>query len=94
MSYQDYGQGDQSQNWDQSQSGQSGQAQGAQQQGAINQARQMAGQQVDQAIDQFADQIPGGKQYSQQAKDAANSGLDSLENEAQKRFGGMFGGNQ
>jgi len=49
---------------------------------------------VDQAIDQFADQIPGGKQYSQQAKDAANSGLDALENEAQKRFGGMFGGNQ
>jgi hypothetical protein len=53
---------------------------------------------VDQAIDQFANRIPGGQQYSQQAKDAAASGLDALENEAEKRagdmFGGMFGGNQ
>src|SRR5207248_72373 len=105
MSYQDYGQGNQDQwgqqggqgnqdQWGQQQSGQSGQGQGAQQQGAVHQARQVAGQQVDQAIDQFANQIPGGQQYSQQAKDAAASGLDALENEAQKRFGGMFGGNQ
>ena len=63
-------------------------------QGAIHQARQMAGQQVDQAIDQFANKIPGGQQYAQQAKDAASSGLDALENEAQKRAGDLFGGGQ
>ena len=93
MSYQDYGQGSQDQGWGQ-QSGQPDQGQGAQQQGAIHQARQMAGQQVDQTIDQFANRIPGGQQYSQQAKDAASSGLDTLENEAQKRAGDMFGGDQ
>jgi hypothetical protein len=54
----------------------------------------MAGQQVAQAIDQFANQIPGGQQYSQQTKDAADNVLDNLEGEAEKRMGGLFGGNQ
>jgi hypothetical protein len=52
---------------------------------------------MDQAIDQFANKIPGGSQYAGQAKDAASGILGNLENEAEKRaggLGGMFGGNQ
>nr|MDQ2888852.1 hypothetical protein [Chloroflexota bacterium] len=64
-------------------------------QGGLDSARQMANQQVDQAIDQFAQKIPGGQQYSQQAKDAAGGVLDNLEQEGEKRLGnlgGLFGG--
>jgi len=43
----------------------------------------MAEQQINQAIDQFANKIPGGQQYSQQAKDAASGILGNLENEAE-----------
>ncbi len=53
-----------------------------------------AKQQIDQAIDQFANKIPGGQQYSHQAKDAAAGALDNLEGEAEKRLGGLGGGNQ
>ena len=54
----------------------------------------MANQQIDSAIDQYASKIPGGEQYKQQAKDAASGELDNLEQEAEKRFGGLFGGDQ
>ncbi len=60
-----------------------------------DQARQAAQQQVDSAIDQFANKIPGGQQYSQQAKDAAGGALENLEQQAENRFGnlgGLFGG--
>ncbi|HLZ81223.1 MAG TPA: hypothetical protein VKP04_06290 [Ktedonobacteraceae bacterium] len=55
--------------------------------------------QINQGIDQVAGRIPGGQQYSQQAKDAAAGGLQGLEGEAEKRLregglGGLFGGNQ
>jgi len=63
-------------------------------QGQFSGARQVADQQVNQAIDQFANKIPGGTQNAQQAKDAASGILGNLENEGEKRFGGTFGGNQ
>ena len=91
------GQMDQGQMGQMGQSGQSGQDQ-------FGGARQAAQGQVDNAIDQFANRIPGGGQYAQQAKDAANQGIDNMEQEAEnrmgnagggigERLGGMFGGN-
>jgi len=59
--------------------------------------KNQAEQKIDATIDQFAQKIPGGQQYSQQAKDAAAGGLDNLEKQAEEKFGnpgGMFGGNQ
>ena len=64
-------------------------------QGPLAGGRQMAEQQVDQAIDMLANKIPGGPQFSQQAKDAADGVLDNLENELEKRLGnagGLLGG--
>ncbi len=55
-------------------------------QGPLSGARHTAEQQVDQAIDTFANKIPGGTQFSQQAKDAANGVLLNLENEGEKRL--------
>ncbi len=66
-------------------------------QGAFGGAKQAAENQIDQAIDQFGNKIPGGSQYTQQAKDAAGGILDNLEQEGEKRaggLGGLFGGNQ
>ena len=61
--------------------------------------RHIAEQQIDSAIDQLAQKVPGGTQYTQQAKDAASGVLDKLEGEleqeAEKRLGnlgGMLGG--
>ncbi len=54
----------------------------------------MAENQVDQAVDEFGNKIPGGKQYAQQGKDAADNALGNLEQEGEQRPGGMFGGNQ
>ena len=85
---------DQSNQGNQDQSNQSGQ------QGSLDGARNVAQNQVDQAIDQFGSKIPGGSQYTQQAKDAAHGALDNLEKEGESRLGnlggsvgGMFGGN-
>jgi hypothetical protein len=55
--------------------------------------RQQAEQQIDQAIDQFGNKIPGGQQFTQQAKDKVPGLLGDLESEAEKRMGGL-GGNQ
>lgn len=64
-------------------------------QGQLAQERQMAENQVDQAIDQLANKVPGGAQYAQKAKDEADKVLDNLEGELEKRMGnvgGMLGG--
>lgn len=93
------------QGYDQGTSDTSGQDQTAQQQsgmgqGQIDNLRQKAEGQIDQAIDQYAGKVPGGEQASQKAKDAAASGLDQIEKEAENRMGNMgglgdmLGGNQ
>lgn len=62
-------------------------------------AKQQAEDQINSTIDQFAGKVPGGDQFSQQAKDAAAGGLDNIEKEAEGKLGnlpgvgGMFGGN-
>jgi hypothetical protein len=86
----------------QNQSDQQQTAQGQSEQVIHNQldaARHIAEQQIDSAIDQLAQKVPGGTQYTQQAKDAASGVLDKLEGqleqEAEKRLGnlgGMLGG--
>ncbi|MBV8822012.1 MAG: hypothetical protein JO123_04415, partial [Ktedonobacteraceae bacterium] len=90
-----YGQGQGGQQQDQYGQGQNPQQQ---QHGSLHQPREMAEQQIDQAIDQFGNKIPGGSQYTQQAKEAASGILDNLENQVEKKagdmLGGMFGGNQ
>ena len=67
------------------------------QQGPLGDARQMAENQINQAIDQYGNKIPGGSQFTQQAKNAADGALNNLEQDAEKRMGnlgGLFGGNQ
>lgn len=86
----------------QNQGGQQQAAQGQSEQVIHNQldaARHIAEQQIDSAIDQLAQKVPGGAQYTEQAKDAASGVLDKLEGqleqEAEKRLGnlgGMLGG--
>lgn len=62
-------------------------------------AKQQAEDQINNAIDEFASKVPGGDQFSQQAKDAAAGGLDNIEQQAEGKLGdlpgigGMFGGN-
>ena len=92
--------GQQNQQQDQygSQQGQQGQYgnQDPNQQGQQDQfggVRQQAQQQIDQAFDQFGNKIPGGQQFTQQAKDKVPGLLGELEGEAEKRMGGL-GGNQ
>ena len=92
MNQSGYNQQQQNQYGNQGQQNQSNQGQG----GMLDGARNAAQNQVDQAIDQFGNKIPGGSQYTQQAKDAAHGILDNLEQEGEKRMGnlgGMFGGN-
>ncbi|MBA2394381.1 MAG: hypothetical protein H0V70_16760 [Ktedonobacteraceae bacterium] len=63
--------------------------------GALGGARGAADNQINQAIDQFGNKIPGGSQYTDQAKKAASEALDNLQQEGEKRMGnlgGMFGG--
>jgi hypothetical protein len=54
---------------------------------------------INSEIDQLAGRIPGGDQFSQQAKDAAAQGLGQLEQEGESKLGnsgeglsGMLGG--
>ena len=84
-------QGQQDQYGNQNQQGNQGQ------QGTLGGARQMAENQINQAIDQYGNKIPGGSKFTQQAKDAADGALNNLEQDAEKRMGnlgGLFGGNQ
>jgi hypothetical protein len=88
--YQDYGQ--QEPGWmphDPSQ-----QPPGQQGQGPLAAAKQIAYQQISQAIDEFASNIPGGQQLAQPAKKAVSGILDEMEKAASTRMGGMFGGGQ
>jgi len=69
-----------------------------QQRGMLGGARDMAQNQIDQAIDQYANKIPGGPGLSKQAKEAVGGILDGLEKEGENRIGdlggGLFGGNK
>ena len=69
----------------------------------MDSARQWAGEQVNQAIDQYANKLPGGEQYKDEAKQMAQKGLDTLEQQAEQHqgdiveklknaLGGLFGG--
>ncbi len=60
-------------------------------QGQLENLRQQAQDQIDRTIDQYASKVPGGEQVSQKAKDAAASGLDQIEKEAENRMGNMGG---
>jgi hypothetical protein len=75
-----------------SRSQQSGQQ--AQGQGSLAAAKQMANQQIDQAIDQFASKIPGGQQLAQPAKEACSGILDKMEKAAISQMSGKPGGGQ
>ena len=55
-------------------------------------ARHAAQEQADKAIDQFAGKVPGGTQFSQQAKDAVGGILENLEQQGENRLGGMMSG--
>ena len=68
----------------------------------VEQLKDQAEQKIDQTIDQLAQKIPGGTQFSQQAKDAMGGVLDNLEQQAEEQggnilnnlgnsIGGMFG---
>lgn len=61
-------------------------------QDALEGAKQQAEQQVGKIIDEYAGKVPGGDQAAQQAKDTANQAIENLEDEAQKRLGGLGGG--
>ncbi|HEX8032496.1 MAG TPA: hypothetical protein VF510_01540 [Ktedonobacterales bacterium] len=65
--------------------------QGGMGQGQMDNLRQQAEGRVDDAIDQSADKVPGGEQHAQQAKDAAASGLDRAQQEAENRMGDAGG---
>lgn len=65
--------------------------QGSMGQGQMDNLRQEAQDQIDRTIDQYASKVPGGDQVSQKAKDAAASGLDQIEKEAENRMGNMGG---
>jgi hypothetical protein len=62
-------------------------------QGMLGGLEQQAQQQVDQGIDQLAQKVPGGEQFSQQAKDASAGILSNVEGkvegEAEQRLGGL-----
>ena len=94
-------QGQQGQYGNQGQQGQYGnpqQGNQGQQRGMLGGARDMAENQIDQAIDQYANKIPGGSGLTKQAKEAVGGILDGLEKEGENRIGelggGLFGGNK
>ena len=93
--------GQQGQYGNQGQQGQYGnpqQGNQGQQRGMLGGARNMAENQIDQAIDQYANKIPGGSGLTKQAKEAVGGILDGLEKEGENRIGdlggGLFGGNK
>ncbi|GAC1427291.1 MAG: hypothetical protein PVS3B3_18530 [Ktedonobacteraceae bacterium] len=57
----------------------------------MDQMKHQAEQQIDGTIDQFAQKIPGGTQFSQQAKDAMAGVLDNLEKQAEEQGGSILG---
>ena len=65
----------------------------------LQNAEQQAKDKADSAIDELASKVPGGEQLAQQAKDAANQGIDQAgqagaqqaEQQAKDKLGGMGG---
>ncbi len=65
----------------------------------LQNVEQQAKERVDAEIDNLASKIPGGEQFAQQAKDAANSGIEQAgqageqqaQQQIQERRGGMGG---
>ena len=53
--------------------------------------KNQAEQKIDETIDQFAQKVPGGTQFSQQAKDAMSGVLDNLEKQAEEQGGNILG---
>ncbi len=53
--------------------------------------KHQAEQKIDETIDQFAQKIPGGTNFSKQAKDAMGGILDNLEQEAEAQGGNILG---
>lgn len=84
--------------YQQGQSGNQQQGNQGQQGGILSGPRDMAENQIDQAIDQYANKIPGGSGLTKQAKEAVGGILDNLEKEGENRLGelggGLFGGNK
>lgn len=64
------------------------------QKGLLGGVRDMAEQQVDQAIDNLAQRIPGGQRYAEQAKNVASGALDTMEQEAERRVNDALDGAQ
>lgn len=63
--------------------------------GQLQGVREQVENQIEKAIDHYAGQIPGGQQFTPQAKQAVDGILDGLqkqlEDEAAKRLGGLGG---
>ena len=57
----------------------------------VDALKHQAEQKIDETIDQYAQKIPGGTQFSQQAKDAMSGVLDNLEKEAEEQGGNILG---
>ncbi len=65
----------------------------------LQNVEQQAKERADAEIDNLASKIPGGEQFAQQAKDAANAGIDQAgqageqqaQQQIQERMGGMGG---
>ncbi len=65
----------------------------------LQNAEQQAKDKADSAIDELASKVPGGDKLAQQAKDAANQGIDQAsqagaqqaEQQVNERLGGMGG---
>ncbi len=65
----------------------------------LQNVEQQAKERADAEIDNLASKIPGGEQFAQQAKDAANSGIEQAgqageqqaQQQIQERMGGMGG---
>ncbi len=53
--------------------------------------KNQAEQKIDETIDQFAQKIPGGTQFSGQAKEAMSGVLDNLEKQAEEQGGNILG---
>ena len=73
--------------------------------GMLSSEKQVAEQKVDEAIDQLAQKIPGGENYTQQAKAAADGVLQNLEQQLEQQIeqhkgdagnilGNIFGGHK
>ncbi len=56
----------------------------------VDQLKNQAEQKIDETIDQLAQKIPGGTQFSGQAKEAMSGVLDNLEKQAEEQGGNIL----